>query len=113
MFNCDGQLALDTTEGVQQYGGAGAQMTYINYGTADCGGHSQFARVLTPASGDDPNQNVASFQDVDASDIAYFQVERPSLEAGVFEDYYCGGFGAIHIYGLSRGFELEENNAED
>lgn len=110
VFNCDGQLRLDTSEGVQQYGGEGAQMTYINYGTDCYGAHSQFALVQTPASGNNPKLNIATFQDIDAANIAFFPVSRPVLEVGVFEDYYCGGFGAIHIYGLQQPYVLPSSS---
>lgn len=106
VFNCDGQMRLDSSDGVQQYGGEGMQMTYINFGTDCYGAHSQFALVQTPASGNNPKLNTATFQDIDAANVVVFAVSRPVLKEGVFEDYYCGGFGAIHVYGLQQPYTL-------
>lgn len=113
VFNCDGQIRLDASDGVQQFGTDGAQMTYINYGTECYGAHSQFALVQTPAHGNNPKINTASFQNVDAANVAFFLVSRPVLNEGVFEDYYCGGFGAIHIYGLQQPYALPTRSSSN
>ncbi len=111
VFNCDGQLRLDGSEGVQQYGGDGAQYTYISYGSTKYGAHSQFARVDTPALGNNPNSNSAQYLSIPDTDILIFDVPRPVLGEGEFEDYYCGGYGAVHIYGLNSPYLVSSSDS--
>ena len=106
VFNCDGQMVLDSTSGVQQYGDPGSEFLYINYGTDKYGSHSQLARVNTPAVGDNPKLKSASFSNLHTNDVAIFSVPKPILKAGTFEDYFVGGTGAIHVYGLRDAYSL-------
>lgn len=106
VFNCDGQMVLDSTTGVQEYGAPGSEFLYINSGTGQYGSHSQLAQVCNPAIGGDPKFSCASFSNITTMDVAIFPVSDPVLQVGKFEDYFIGGNGAIHIYGLKTGYTL-------
>lgn len=106
IFNCDGQMVLDSTTGVQQYGASGSEFLYLNYGSDQYGSHSQLAQISVPAVGANPKSSCATFSNLSTSDVAVFSVPSPSLSDGTFEDYFTGGCGAIHIYGLRNAYAL-------
>ena len=111
VFNCDGQYALNNT-----YKGQGlindVNCLYANYTDANninYTAHSQLARVNVPASGGDPNNTGstnATFETLSTRDIATYPVTASSsLE---LDQYFAGGSGEIHIYGLETPFTLYE-----
>ncbi len=111
VFNCDGQYALDTSVSQPQQGKLNnVQCIYANYflnndPTNVYAAHSQLARVQTPAQGDDPNRHSsknAGFQTLDASDITVVPVTAVSL----LNQYFAGGSGQVHIYGLNAPYTL-------
>lgn len=109
VFNCDGQYALDATVNQAQQGTlSNVQCIYANYvdpSNSNYAGHTQLARVQTPAQGGDPNRSGstnASFQTLDPGGITIVPVSAvPNLN-----QYYAGGPGAVHIYGLSTPYIL-------
>jgi hypothetical protein len=113
VFNCDGQYPLDGThDQVQQASIGGVQCVFVNYNPSPSGAynyhsaHTQLARVQSPAQGNNPNVDSASFQTLDVTDIYSFPVVTPQLAVGNFNDYFAGGSGAVHIYGLHQAYEL-------
>lgn len=107
VFNCDGQYALDATNGTPSAGPqSGVQCVYANYidstNTAYAG-HTQLARVLQPAVGGDPNRSGsknASFQTLPTDGIAVLPVPViPELA-----QCFAGGQGAVHVYGLGTPY---------
>jgi hypothetical protein len=116
VFNCDGQYPLDGThDQVQQGSVGGVQSVYVNYNPDPSGAynfhsaHTQLARVQNPAIGNNPNLHSATFLTLETSDIASFAVPEPKLAVGTFADYFAGGFGAVHIYGLNQAYALYPN----
>jgi hypothetical protein len=109
VFNTDGQYALDGSIGRPQQGVlADVDCIYVNYvdpTNAGYAGHSQLARVQTPATGGDPNRSGstnATFQTLDPSSIAVVDVSAvPDLEK-----VFAGGPGQVHIYGLTTPYVL-------
>lgn len=109
VFNCDGQYALDSSIGQAQQGTLNSvTCIYANYVDADnsnYAGHTQLARVQTPAQGGDPNRSTssnASFQTLNATDITIVPVAAvPNLD-----QYFAGGPGQVHIYGLEAPYTL-------
>ncbi len=106
VFNCDGQTTLDGTTGPQQGDLYGVQSVYANYSCGSYAAHSQLARVLTPAVGNDPNKDSATFQELSANDLKVFSVASPALPVGTFSDYFAGGVGEIHIFGLDAPYPV-------
>ena len=106
VFNCDGQMVLDSTTGVQQFGDPGSEFLYVNYGSGEYGAHSEFAQIQTAATGSNPKVSSASYANVSPTDTAVVAVQSPVLSHGTFADYFVGGPGAVHIYGLQRGYAL-------
>lgn len=110
VFNCDGQYGLDTTTGPQAGSVGGVTCVYANYfldGTTSSAyaGHTQLARVQTPATGGDPNRATsknATFATLDASSLTILQV--PSI--GPLASCFAGGAGAVHVYGLTTPFKV-------
>lgn len=110
VFNCDGWCAFDDTCVPQQGVENGIQFVYTNY-IFNCGNtgykaHTQLARVASPAKGDDPNFSAAEFQALTVIDAISISVKAPVLIKGSLEDYFAGGAGAIHIYGLNDPYKL-------
>jgi hypothetical protein len=109
VFNCDGQYALNNTSGTAQQGDiCGVNSIFVNYVNAtqsEYGGHSQLARVQTPAVNGDPcasgAQN-ATFYTLDPSVVSVI----PVTAVENLDQYFAGGPGAIHIYGLSTPYDL-------
>ncbi|HWI64468.1 MAG TPA: hypothetical protein VNT75_21770 [Symbiobacteriaceae bacterium] len=115
VFNCDGQYSLDTTSAQTQQGNMnGVQSIYTNYavsGNSNYQAHTQLARVQVPAHGGDPNRHTsanATFQTLDPTDTAVVPVPAtPDLD-----QYFAGGSGAVHIYGLKTPYILYPVNTE-
>lgn len=111
VFNCDGQYALDSTTGPQQGVQSGVDCIYANYLYAPSAtaaipyaGHTQLARVATPAKGDDPDATGAtnaSFMTL-TPDITIVEVTAPAD----FDKCFAGGPGAVHIYGLNTPYPM-------
>lgn len=106
VFNCDGQTTLDDTTGPQQRNLYGVQSIYANYSSGSYAAHSQLARVLTPAVGNDPNKSSATFQELLVDDLQVFTVPQPDMPVGTFSDYFAGGVGEIHIFGLAKPYSV-------
>lgn len=113
VFNCDGQYPLDGSNAQVQQGTInGVSCVYVNHNPSPTdaynyhSAHTQLARVENAAQGNNPNKNSASFQTLPASDIVCFNVPVPTLPVGNFRDYFSGGPGAVHIYGLKQPFDL-------
>lgn len=113
VFNCDGQYPLDGTHNQVQKGNiGGVQCVYINHNPSPTdaynyhSAHTQLARVETAAKGNNPNKDSASFETLPDSDIVCIIVNEPELPVGNFNDYYAGGAGAVHIYGLNQPYDL-------
>lgn len=109
VFNCDGQYALDGTIGEPQQGVQNSvQCIYANYVYSSNGnyaGHTQLARVAVPAKGGDPNRKTsqnATYQTLDASAITIVPVTAVSN----LDQYFAGGPGQVHIYGLTTPYTL-------
>ena len=109
VFNCDGQYALnDTASGQDVINEVDClYANYIDASNIESAAHSQLARVKDPASGGDPNapgSTNATFQELDAGNINVVPVTAPvELE---LDDYFAGGPGQVHIYGLDDPFTL-------
>jgi hypothetical protein len=108
VFNCDGQYALDDTHKAQAGVENDVQCIYANYinpSNNNYAGHTQLARVQTPATGGDPNRSGSTnttFQTLDPGAIKIVPVSAvPNLE-----QYYAGGPGQVHIYGLNTPYTL-------
>jgi hypothetical protein len=106
VFNCDGQSTLDGSSGIQEGNLYGVECLYANYSVGSYSAHSQLARVALPAQGNNLNLNPATFQVLPANDAALIPVSMPSLKVGTLDDYFPGGPGAIHIYGLNVPYTL-------
>ena len=109
VFNCDGEYALDKSNGEAKSGTiSDVKCIYANYldsKSSIYGGHTQLARVTTPATGGDPNaknSTNATLEELSADDVAIIPVDAPAN----LDDYYAGGPGAIHIYGLNSPYTL-------
>ncbi|WMW79802.1 hypothetical protein RF679_14260 [Undibacterium cyanobacteriorum] len=116
VFNCDGQYPLDATNASVECGAIdGVPSIYINHNPSPIDAynfhcaHTQFARVKVAAKGNNPNLNSAEFQELDSTDVLCVAVLEPQLEHGVLSDYFAGGPGAVHIYGVKQGFSLKSN----
>lgn len=106
VFNCDGQMSLDAATGVQQFGAPGSEFLYANYSNGEYGAHSEFAQIQTAATGSNPKVSSASYANVSPADTTVVAVQPPMLTHGTFADYFVGGPGAVHIYGLQRGYVI-------
>lgn len=109
VFNCDGQYALDATNGTANAGNQnGVQCVYANYldaANSAYAGHTQLARVLQPAVGGDPNRagsSNASFETLTTEGVVVMPVPVVSELAQCF----AGGPGAVHIYGLKTPYNF-------
>jgi len=109
VFNCDGQYALS---GISSGQGVINNVdcifaNYINSADTVYAAHSQLARVNTPASGGDPiaiGSTDADFEKLDAGSISVIPITAVAeLE---LDNYFAGGPGQIHIYGLNNPFTL-------
>lgn len=109
VFNCDGQYALDSSISQAQQGTLNnvtcIYANYVDANNSNYAGHTQLARVQTPAQGGDPNKSTssnASFQTLNATDITIVPVAAvPNLD-----QYFAGGAGQVHIYGLGVPYTL-------
>ena len=106
VFNCDGQVAFDASTVPQQGDLYGVQSVYASYSDGAYAAHSQLARVQTAAQGNDPNNNSASFEVLSAADVTVITLNPPVLVDGVFANYFAGGPGAIHIFGLNQPYTM-------
>lgn len=109
VFNCDGQYGLDTSTSFAQNGNLnGVPCVYTNYIFAtnnSYAAHTQLARVQIPAKGGDPNKDTSSnpsFHTLPVTDITVLPV--PAMES--LGDYFAGGSGEVHIYGLNSPYTL-------
>jgi hypothetical protein len=109
VFNCDGQYNLDSTTTPQANQQSGVNCAYTNYFVnTNYAAHTQLASVLVPATGSDPalnGSNNATFKDMNTNDIVCIPVESTPLGTD-FQNYFAGGYGQVHIYGLENGYEL-------
>jgi hypothetical protein len=107
VFNCDGQYTLNNTgAGPGQGDVSGVESVYANYSKGSYGAHSQLARVNQAAIGGDPNapdSSNASFQNLSEELITCFSVDQPPAN---LDQYYAGGAGELHIYGLDAPLTL-------
>ena len=107
VFNCDGQYALnDTASGQGVINDVDClYANYINETDNNYAAHSQLARVKYPATGGDPNapdSTNATFKKLDETDVTVIPVSAPTN----LNNYFAGGSGQIHIYGLNNPFVL-------
>lgn len=109
VFNCDGQYNLDSSNGTAmanaQNGVSCAYVNYIDPANTVYAAHTQLARVANPAVKGDPNAPGASnatFQTLTTADIGIFAVAA----LPILGDYFAGGPGAVHIYGLQNPASL-------
>lgn len=109
VFNCDGQYALDSIVSQAQQGIVnGVNCIYANYVDAqnnNYAGHTQLARVATPAQGGDPNRQTsqnATLQQLQASDLTI--ITPPYLVN--LNHHFAGGIGQVHIYGKDQPYTL-------
>lgn len=109
VFNCDGQYNLDSTTTPQSNVQSGVNCVYSNYYVnSNYAAHTQLASVLTPATGSDPasdGSNNATFKTLSTDNILVIPVTTTPLGPD-FQNYFAGGYGQVHIYGLETGFEL-------
>ena len=107
VFNCDGQYSLNSIskgQGVIN----DVNCLYANYTNEtndNYAAHSQLARVKNQATGDDPNASGstnATLIALDETDITVIPVTAPAN----LNDYFAGGPGQVHIYGLNNPFVL-------
>ncbi len=110
VFNCDGWCALSDATTPQAENVAGVQSVYTNYLSSQTEpqyfAHTQLARVNMPAEGRDPNFCSADFQVLSATDVLSIAVTEPTLQTGVFSDYFAGGAGEVHIYGTKQPYNF-------
>lgn len=113
VFNCDGQYPLDASVGTAKQGTLnGVLCIYannVNPTNSNYAGHTQLARVANPAVGDNPNKKGASnatFQTLETTDIAILTVP----EIPILSQYFAGGAGQVHIYGLDNPYTLYPAN---
>lgn len=109
VFNCDGQYALDSSISQAQQGTLNnvtcIYANYVDSSNSNYAGHTQLARVQTPAKGGDPNMSTSSnatFQTLNATDITIVPVAAVSN----LDQYFAGGPGQVHIYGLGVPYTL-------
>lgn len=109
VFNCDGQYALDSSISQALQGTlSGVNCIYANYVDAqnnNYAGHTQLARVATPAQGGDPNRSTsqnATLQTLQASDLT---IITPPYLANLHH-HFAGGIGQVHIYGKDQPYTL-------
>jgi hypothetical protein len=109
VFNCDGQYALDATQGGAETGVfngvASVYANYVNGKNSGYAAHSQLARIAQPARGGDPNgegASDASFHPLAAEDICIAAV-KPIAH---LDDCFAGGAGEVHIYGQTNPYTL-------
>ncbi|NQZ08859.1 MAG: hypothetical protein HRT35_17015 [Algicola sp.] len=109
VFNCDGEYVLNDQNSGQSVI-SNVDCLYANYtdsSNSQYQAHSQLARVDVGAVGGDPNapgSSNATLQTLDAADITVIPV--PDKNGLSINDFYAGGPGQIHIYGLSSGYTL-------
>ena len=110
VFNCDGQYALDKTDGTPQQGTLNSvDCVYVNHnqppGNTGYAAHTQLARVSVAATGNDPKAKTSTqpqFHKLEATDIVVADVTAiPELPT-----HFAGGPGQIHIYGRDTPFTL-------
>lgn len=110
VFNCDGEYAITDQNGVDGIfiNNIGpnspipySSPTYPN-GQYQYQSHTQLARVANQAIGDTPGTNNASYQTLDPANTKVVSVNQGSN----FGNYFAGGPGEIHIYGINQAYEL-------
>jgi hypothetical protein len=107
VFNCDGQYGLNNLDKGQSVLND-VNCLYANYAyqpNTNYAAHTQLARVKDQAQGgnpNDPNSSNATFQTLDPKEITIVPVNPPSN----INDYFSGGAGQIHIYGLNNPYTL-------
>ena len=105
VFNCDGQYALNAEKSGQAIINE-VDSLFVNYTDGDYAAHTQLASVSREASGGDPNDPAstnAQYKTLDASRIRIFNIDNPP---SYLSDYFAGGSGELHIYGLEQPFTL-------
>lgn len=105
VFNCDGQYALNSSASGQAVLND-VDALYANYTQGSYAAHTQLASVATQASGRDPNAPTSTNATYHTLDPAQITVLAPSNTPSDLGDYYAGGAGQIHIYGLEQPFTL-------
>lgn len=113
VFNCDGQYALSVCEKGKKDNKGQAVISdvdslFANYAPNDTyAAHTQLARVKEEAKGGDPNSQYskdAEFETLTDDTIDVIPVKNP--ETVDLNDYFAGGAGELHIYGLKKPFDL-------
>lgn len=106
VFNCDGQYAVDGTTGPQQGTLNSVQCIYANYvdPMQNYAGHTQLARVVTPAIGGDPNSPQSTNATLMALPPDITIVAVP--EVAQLKQCFAAGPGAVHIYGLNAPYPM-------
>ncbi len=105
VFNCDGQYALNSEKNGQSVIN-GVNSLFANYTSGDYAAHTQLASVSVEASGGDPNDQAstnAQYKALDVTQIQIFDIDNPP---SYISDYFAGGSGELHIYGLEQPFTL-------
>lgn len=110
VFSCDGWCPLNDRTGPHQGILRGVQCVYVNYFSVEetqkyCA-HSQLARVQRPAKGDDPNLSSAKLHVLSPEVVSSIEVDVSHIPDVDFADFFSGGPGAIHIYGLDEPYAL-------
>ena len=105
VFNCDGQYALSELNKGQAVINE-VDSLFANYSKDDYAAHTQLAHVSEKATGRNPNSpssTNATFTELNSELVQCFAVENPPANVG---DYFAGGVGQVHIYGLKQPFTL-------
>ncbi len=105
VFNCDGQYALNSQTSGQAVLND-VDSLFANYHSGDYAAHTQLACISVPATGRDPNapgSTNACYKTLTPDAVQCISPINPPVELA---DYYAGGAGEIHIYGLENPFTL-------
>jgi len=107
VFNCDGQYAFNNTDKGQSVLND-VNCLFANYTyqkNTTYAAHTQLSRVQDQATGGNPNlptSSNATFYDLDPKEITVIDVSPPAI----INDYFAGGAGQLHIYGLNNPYTL-------
>ena len=110
VFNCDGAYYFPDKPifkgNYQSYKGNIINLPFSSplykQGVYQYGAHTQLAQVASPAVGDIPFLTDASIKAIPQGNATVIPV-TPALD---FDQYFAGGPGELHVYGLQNGFPL-------
>lgn len=111
VFNCDGQYALGdaahagTPQREVVSGVPCAYTDYVDPSSAAYGAHTQLARVEKQAVGSAQHAVGAHDATFEAAPDVTVDI-LPVVQDSAFDEYYAGGSGALHIYGLNDPLPL-------